>query len=144
MNKRGQGLSTNAIVLIVLAVVVLAVLILGFTLGWGSIAPWLSSNNVDDIATQCSVACDTTSEYSFCSQPRNLVAHDVELEDVTCDYLSKYQKTYGIDECSTISCDVVYVEVSAEESLADKCGEDNGMIYGLVDNTLESYYCPSS
>ena len=34
-NRKGQGLSTNAIILIVLGIVVLVVLIAGIMLGWG-------------------------------------------------------------------------------------------------------------
>ena len=48
MNKRGQGLSTNAIILIVLGVVVLVVLIGGFTIGWGQMAPWIKTNKKAD------------------------------------------------------------------------------------------------
>ena len=71
-NKRGQGLSTSAIVLIVLAVVVLVILIIGFTMGWSSIAPWLSSSNVDTIVSSCEVACSTASTYEFCNVDREL------------------------------------------------------------------------
>ena len=41
-NKKAQGLSTNAIILIVLGVIVLAVLVIGFTMGWDFIASRLS------------------------------------------------------------------------------------------------------
>lgn len=71
-NKRGQGLSTNAIVLIILAVVVLVVLILGFTVGWSKLAPWISSNNVDDVVNQCEIACFSESQFEYCSAGRKL------------------------------------------------------------------------
>ena len=64
-NKRGQGLSTQAIILIVLGVAVLVIMIIGFTVGWDKIAPWLSRDNVDSIVTQCEVACSTQSVYDF-------------------------------------------------------------------------------
>ena len=76
-NKRGQGLSTNAIILIVLGVVVLGVLVIGFTMGWEKIAPWISTNNVNTIVTQCGVACSTDSMNSFCTTKRTLKADDV-------------------------------------------------------------------
>lgn len=104
--KRGQGLSTNAIVLIVLAVVVLVVLILGFTVGWEQLSPWISNdNNVDSIATSCSVACSTESVYEFCTLERELVAEgDTVAEGVTCFDLSNQTEyaQYGIAECPSL------------------------------------------
>ena len=104
MNERGQGLSTNAIVLIILGVFILAILIFGFTLGWGKIAPWISTSNVDTIVNSCAVACNTRSQYDFCTAPRELKADGVELKDVTCNYLAEKQKKYGIDSCGSVSC----------------------------------------
>lgn len=115
-NKRGQGLSTNAIILIVLGIVVLAVLVIGFTMGWDKIAPWISKSNVDTIATQCSVACSTGSVYDYCTQERTLKADDLKegttaKKSVTgsCDAFSDDSnkpnlERYGIAKCSTITC----------------------------------------
>ncbi len=105
-NKRGQGLSINAIILIILAVVVLVVLILGFTIGWNKIAPWIKpSNNVDTVAQACQAACSTNSVYGFCSEIRELKASDLpgEVKKVNgnCTFFSndaEYLK-YGIDKC---------------------------------------------
>lgn len=104
-NKRGQGLSTNAIVLIILAVVVLVILIIGFTVGWEKLAPWISGNNVDEIVNQCSVACSTSSVYNFCSKEITLKADDIpggikEMKG-NCSFFateSDYQK-YGVQDC---------------------------------------------
>ena len=106
MNKRGQGLSVNAIILIILGVFVLAMLIIGFTVGYGTLKDKLiPSNNVKTIADACSVACTTQSVYDFCISPRELKASGVELKDVTCNYLAKEQTKYGIDSCVSVSCD---------------------------------------
>ena len=109
-NKRGQGLSTNAIVLINLALIVLVRLVVGFTVGWSKFAPFLSGNNVDTIVTQCSIACSTESTYDYCSAKRTLKADDKELGDVTCFYLSEKTSQYGLEACS-INCDAVILEV---------------------------------
>ena len=111
-NKRGQGLSTNAIILIVLGVVVLAVMVIGFTIGWDKIAPWLSTNNVDTIVTQCSVACSTGSAYDYCTIQRTLKADDLKEGEVakksvtgSC-YAFSQESTlikYGIAACSSIT-----------------------------------------
>ena len=75
--KRGQGISLTTILLMVLGVVVVAVLIFGFSMGWdnfwGSISPFGGSAvNVDSIRTACSLACMQKAEYSFCSEKRDL------------------------------------------------------------------------
>ena len=58
LNKRGQGMSINAVIIIVLGIIVLAVIILGFSLGWDKFVPFLSpSNNVDEVKKNCEFAC---------------------------------------------------------------------------------------
>lgn len=109
-NKKGQGLSINAIILIVLGVVVLALLIAGFSIGWNKILPFLSTDSTGTIVTSCQIACSSGNEYDFCSAPRDLKAGDVELKSVTCDYLAKNQTQYGVDVCPTESCpNFIYV-----------------------------------
>lgn len=107
-NKRGQGLSTNAIILIVLGVFILAILILGFTLGWSKLAPWISTTNVDEVATSCSVACSTNSQYNFCSINRTVKDGVNDKFEATCyDLLNKTEyksRNYGIQECPSVSC----------------------------------------
>ena len=110
MNKRGQGLSTNAIILIILGVLVLAVLIVGFTMGWKTLAPWLSTDNVENIVTSCATACATQSVYDFCSRERILKSDDlpntpegVVQKEVTgnCTFFATDEAyiKYGIKEC---------------------------------------------
>ena len=109
-NKKGQGLSTNAIILIVLGVVILVVLIIGFTMGWANIAPWLSGDNVNTIANQCDAACSTRSTYDFCTKPRELKASDlpdgVKSVKNSCAFFANetgYEK-YGIEKCPELAC----------------------------------------
>ena len=122
MNKRGQGLSVNAIIMIVLGLFVLAALILGFTLGFGDLKDkFTSSNNVGNIVSACSTACLTQSEFDFCTFPRELKMNEDTLglinqkenkksEDVanfvltnkyTCNNLLNYT-SLGIQDCSSI------------------------------------------
>lgn len=120
-NKRGQGLSTNTIILLILGVVILVVLILGFTMGWDKIFPWLSQQNVDDVVNGCQIACSTGAKYAFCSQPRVLIdAQDNEYRDVTCDYLST-ETDYGIETCDVGCATIVYTDKAAlDEACADQ------------------------
>jgi hypothetical protein len=77
-NKKGQGLQISTVILFILGVVILVILILGFTMGWQKIAPWLfSTNNVDTIVSQCQAACTTNSAYGFCVMNRTLKSPDV-------------------------------------------------------------------
>lgn len=101
MNKRGQGLSINAIILIILAVVVLVMLILGFTIGWGKILPFVSTNNVGTISTACQASCNLNNQYDFCTLKRDLKTEDTEVNDVTCNELATNTSysVYGISPC---------------------------------------------
>lgn len=119
-NKRGQGLSTNAIILIVLGVVVLVILIAGFAIGWGKFAPFLSKNNVDTIVNSCSTACSTQGKFTYCSEPRDLNDGTKEIKGITCRELASIPEysIYGVKSCPSIQCDEDTQEppVSEEET----------------------------
>ncbi len=112
-NKRGQGLSTNAIILIVLGVVILVVMIVGFTMGWSNIAPWISNENVDTIVTQCQTACSTMSVYDFCTKKRELTASGLPEgeKSVTedCQFFADTAgyESYGIAKCPSLTCPTI-------------------------------------
>jgi len=106
LNKRGQGLQISTLILIILGIVILVVLILGFTLGWQKIAPWLSSNNVDTVVNQCQASCATGDAYGFCSLNKTLKADDLPNKQViaNCSYFSTnsaYTK-YSIATCPNL------------------------------------------
>ncbi|MEK6896965.1 MAG: hypothetical protein AABW93_00355 [Nanoarchaeota archaeon] len=107
-NHRGQELSTNAIIMIIIGLVVLVVLILGFTLGWDRIFPFFfSSNNVETLKTNCGAACATGNVYNYCQLERTLKAEDLPKEGVkgSCnDFSGSAYEKYGIGACPTISC----------------------------------------
>ncbi len=126
LNKRGQGLSITTLILIILGVLILVILILGFTLGWSKIFPFISpSNNVKDAVDKCNLACQTDSKFDFCTTKR-----DVKVEQAigtlgtkfsgSCNELS-YVASLGISSCSAIDCgDVVY---SKKEFADSACGD---------------------
>ena len=107
MNKKAQGLSTNAIILIILGVIVLVILAIGFLAGWDKIAPWIKpSNNVQTIVDACSMACSTNSVYDYCSKERELKAEDlpggVKSVKGNCTFFAtdvQYKDKYGIKDC---------------------------------------------
>ncbi len=109
-NKKGQGLSTNAIILIILGIVVLVILAIGFTFGWGKLNPFLQTNNVEQIKTACTTSCATGNVFDFCTQERNLKVEGLpgNVKEVkgNCSFFSEasgYEK-YGIEACSSVEC----------------------------------------
>ena len=111
LNKRGQGMSTNTIILLILGIVILVVLVLGFAIGWDKMVPWLSKDNVSTIVNQCETACTTGDTYGFCTKDRTL-NDGTNKYSGTCNDFSldankdKYSK-YGIGKCNAITCPVV-------------------------------------
>lgn len=110
-NKRGQGLSTNAIILIVLGVIVLVILALGFIMGWDKIAPWIKpKNNVQVVVDACSMACLTSSAYDYCTLKRELktdgLPDNLKSATESCDYFSKTAgyESFKIAKCPSIPC----------------------------------------
>jgi len=107
-NKKAQGLSVNAIILIVLGVVVLVVLIVGFVVGWGNIKDWIApSNNVQSVVDACSISCSLGNKYDYCTKDMELKVDGTEIPG-TCDSLRQETgNPYGISntDCSTL-CDV--------------------------------------
>ncbi|MBW6442613.1 hypothetical protein K0A97_02420 [Patescibacteria group bacterium] len=112
-NKRGQGLSTDAIILIIMGLVILVILILGFSLGWERINPFIKKNNVDQIVSNCQLACSMGNQYDYCGLNRILRAEglldenrdEVKFVEKTCYELSQGDYThYGIASCPGITC----------------------------------------
>jgi hypothetical protein len=113
LNKRGQELSTNTIILIILGLAILVVLVIGFTIGWQKILPWLSSSNVDTIVNQCKASCTTSDVYGYCTLARTLTASDLPNDETgkaqkevagNCTFFStdtNYLK-YGIEPCANL------------------------------------------
>jgi len=142
-DKRGQELSTNTIILIILGITILVILIVGFMIGWNKILPFLNPANVDDIKNACNIACTTNSQYGFCSSGRDLKSDNEDLKEVTCNFLAQKKTIYGIEPCVSVSCDnIVFVELAAGEKIEDKCtGNEGKIIQGLSGNTFMTKEC---
>lgn len=120
INKKGQGMSTSTIVLLVLGLIVLVVLSLGFYMGWERFSTILQSSNVDDIVTQCNIACSMNSQYDYCSANKQLVDADRNKIKTTCAVFATEpsMREFGIAECSTITCEKTCDSIS----INDKAG----------------------
>lgn len=106
MNNKAQGLSINAIILIMLGLAVLVILILGFMLGWNKIVPWFGEKeNIDTISKACQTACNSENQYAYCSAKRELTDGTNNYKGVTCHMLSSLTafNSYGVQSCSSLS-----------------------------------------
>ena len=109
MNKRGQGLSINAIFLIILGVIILVVLAIGFFAGWNTFGDLFGGgSNVDTLAKSCNIACSTSAKFDFCTQMRELKIDEVTDTSLTgvenggtytCKDLFDKAPTLGIANC---------------------------------------------
>jgi hypothetical protein len=106
-NKKAQEMSVTTIILIVLGLIVMVVLILGFTMGWGKIKEWIiPSNNVASIVNSCKIACGTSQTYGYCFEKRELKSKEGDLKDVTCYSLAVKKPNYGIESCPAVECGI--------------------------------------
>jgi len=104
-NKKAQGLSTTTIILIILGVIILVVLVFGFTMGWDNLKDWVApSDNVEKVVTKCSVACAAGIKADWC-KAQGLVTkdHKEDLKNNNCQVLGEINgNPYGISPCPEI------------------------------------------
>jgi hypothetical protein len=96
------------VIMLVLGIIVLVVLAMGFLGGWNKLLPWISSENVGETVTQCSVACTQGSVYNWCTKNRTINDGDKAIAtDVTCQMLATETEysDIGVKRCTTISCE---------------------------------------
>ena len=88
VNKKAQDLSIGTLILIVLGVIVLVLLILGFSLGWGNL--WEKINifqggsSLNDVVTACNLAVTSQNKFAYC-QDFKKVKVDGKTEYVNCE-----------------------------------------------------------
>ncbi|HOW36923.1 MAG TPA: N-acetylmuramoyl-L-alanine amidase [Candidatus Pacearchaeota archaeon] len=89
MNQRGMTL--EATVGLIAALLFLAFLVAGFTTQWFGFSSWFPSNNVKTIQDQCSRFCSqgNSGEYDFCNQKREIILSMREKIYETCYYFSQ-------------------------------------------------------
>lgn len=106
INKKAQGMSISTIILLILGLVILVILILGFTIGWNKMAPWISSNNLDTLKNSCGSFCSTGSQYDFCTVKRTVKDGTNDKFEATCSELATKptytSRGYGIPDCPNL------------------------------------------
>ena len=107
-NKKGAQLAIGTIIMIILGLVVLVVVIYGFTVGWGNVTDKLfgitgGDVNVQSVIQSCELSCSIGSSYDFCTRERDVVFEEGgDSEKMTCRTLSF--KGIGLDTCDKVSC----------------------------------------
>lgn len=87
-------MSISTLVLIVLAIIVLVIVVVGFTGGWSNLSDRISNlgggkANVGLVVQACKIACDTNSQYDYCSQQRKVVFDDKTSTSASCHDLEQ-------------------------------------------------------
>lgn len=115
-NKKGQGMSTSTIILLILGLIVLVALVWGFATGWSSIKNLVNPTNVDTVVQDCSSACalGANGQYSYCSAQRTLNVNEDHLNVKSSCLVFANEKAfskYKIPACPTINCNLNCSEV---------------------------------
>ncbi|MDD5193569.1 MAG: hypothetical protein PHF67_03195 [Candidatus Nanoarchaeia archaeon] len=113
-NKKAAEMTIGTIIIIILALVVLAVIIYGFTTGWGNL--WENIRNfgggkinVGSIVNACQVACASSSVYDYCTLPRKVIFDDQGKNNPdnvnlwTCNKLALTKTELGMS-CAAVIC----------------------------------------
>lgn len=137
-DKKAQGLSVNMIILIILGVAVLVLAILGFTLGWSSLTPWIDSKNIDTIVKTCNTKCALGNKYDFCNANLESALKDEKGNEIitSCYALANIPEfnIYGINKCSNINCQpesecqLIKININNKEFIGeekDNCDEND-------------------
>ncbi len=142
LDKKAQGLSVTTIILMVLGVLILVILIIGFTMGWGSFKNWITGggSNVDQVVTSCQAACASLSKYSYCSQQREITIDGESKGEKSCYQWAKQNTEYGIELCSGLTCEVCK---GTREDCSDinneiDCNAANGCSYDSTGNNCQA------
>ncbi len=113
-NQKGQELSTTTVILLILGVLILVILIIGFSTGWALFQNLIFPTNVDSVVSDCSSACGLNQQYSFCSASRELRVNEDKLDIKTsCAVMavvSQFQK-YSIQQCPSITCNLPCADI---------------------------------
>lgn len=135
--NRGQGMSTNTIILLVLGLIVLAVLSIGFMSGWKAFQGESGKTNVDEIVEECQSICSLNQKFSFCSAERELrfAEEDVKIK-TSCAVLASepsLKMKYGIKTCPRVDCKKPCAEIRVEELYAEKLSSEPELyLYNLT------------
>ena len=110
-DKKGAEMTIGTIVMIILALVVLVVIIYGFTTGWGNL--WQNiigfgggKVNVQTVVRSCQLACSTNSVYDYCTKVRDVTKTEDQKTPDKKKCFELEGDEYNLDKCEQIDCTV--------------------------------------
>jgi len=87
MNKKGQELTIGTLILIVLGVIILVLLVIGFSVGWENIFKKFNifggGTDIESVVQSCKIALSSNAKYSFCSDFKK-ISVDGKVEYINC------------------------------------------------------------
>jgi len=117
INKRGAEIAIGTIILIIISVIVLALVIAGFAMGWGTLTERIKSffgptaQSVDLAITSCMAKCTFTQEhYAYCCNKFDVKGLDPNkpkevTKGITCYQLKHdFLKDGGLKDCDDSFC----------------------------------------
>lgn len=123
MNKKGAEMTVGTLIIILLALLVLVVLVFGFTTGWSNLWSKIvnffgGGSNVDSVKQACEVACATNAKYEYCCVVRDVrTQQGASAVKETCNSFNVGCTSFS---CSPADCARV-VCLNTEVVTADKC-----------------------
>jgi len=108
MDKKGAEMTIGTIIVIILALVVLVIIIYGFSTGWTNLWDKITSFggqnvNVQSAINSCELACSTNSAYDYCTLQRKVVFGD-DRDKLNKKWTCSDLKNEGLLSCNEIDC----------------------------------------
>ena len=128
LNKKAQDLSIGTLILIVLGIVVLVLLILGFSLGWSNL--WEKINifqggsSLESVIQACNIAVASNSQYINCQDSRissslsgqiQCTRESADAGSWYCSVLNANKQITSDTKVNNVDCVVVPNSASAPE-----------------------------
>lgn len=148
-NKRGQELTVGTLILIVLGVIILVLLVLGYSMGWGNLWERINifqgGSSLESVIQSCKVAVSSASTFTYC-QDFKKVKVDGKIEYVNCEDTRVSSSVGGSLSCTNSAqviedkCKALILEVAAVKGKRDCSGVSkvNGQVCESIPNLKDS------
>jgi hypothetical protein len=148
LNKKGQDLSIGTLILIVLGVIVLVLLVLGFSIGWTNLWEKINifggSSSVGDVVTACNLAISSQDKFTQCQK-----SWDIKLDGKDTKVYCRHSLISGslnnqVSGCSPAQSKSLFTSActNLKGSLKEATSCDDGTTQVTIDSlTLENTLC---
>lgn len=132
LSKKAQGLSTTTLVLLILAGIVLVVVVLGFTKGWGYVFDkiGLLPGDLEAAAQSCGVSASSSLKTSYCNEFKEVIIAGKK-QYVNCQYL---EGLATFEKLPANTCKKITEEGVVRNLAIQLCGNKNLKKDDLVNN----------